>query len=124
MLNALLPNSLPINNVSIFKVDSGNSRAISIPGGRKREKIAKIPIYILVAKVQCKTTDCAILKTEDNAHIFHQQIPQQKTKNSPGNSAETIKTRGKQETIHSPTNTINQHIQNCDQGSKRPEISQ
>ena len=51
-----------------------------------------------------------ILKKEENAHIFHQQLPQQKTEYSPGNSAETIKTRGKQETIHSPTNATNHHI--------------
>ena len=50
-----------------------------------------------------------ILKTEDKAHIFHQQLPQQKTEFSPGNSAETIKTRGKPETIHSPTNATNKH---------------
>ena len=38
VLNSLLPKSLPINNFSIFKVDSGSSRAVSIPGARKRKK--------------------------------------------------------------------------------------
>ena len=41
-----------------------------------------------------------ILKKEENAHISPQQFPQQKTEYSTGNSAETIKTRGKEETIH------------------------
>ena len=63
-----------------------------------------------------------ILKTEDNAHIVHQQLPEQKTEYSPGNSAENHQIqRGKKETIHSPTN---KYIQHCDQGSKRPETNQ
>ena len=63
-----------------------------------------------------------ILKTEENAHIFHQQLQQQKTENSPGNSAKKQKIhRSKQETIHSPANATNKHI-NCDQGSKE-EVS-
>ena len=89
VLNSLLPNSLPINNFSIFKVDSGNSRAVSIPGGRKREKRnnkkhlqirgqSKMHTYLTVSKT--------MLKTEDNAHVNHQHIPQQKTENSLGTS--------------------------------------
>ena len=46
------------------------------------------------------TVPKTILKTEDNPHVFYQHIPQQKTEYSLGNSVETIKTRGKQETIH------------------------
>ena len=45
-----------------------------------------------------------VLRTEDNAHINHQNIPQTMTEYSQGTSAETIKTTGKQETIHSPAN--------------------
>ena len=48
-----------------------------------------------------------VLKTEDNAHINHQNIPQIKTEYSHGTSAETIKTRGLQETVHSPNNATN-----------------
>ena len=59
-----------------------------------------------------------LLKKEDNAHIFHQQLPQQKTENSPGNSPET---RGKPETIHSPTNATNKHNKYSDQGYSIPE---
>ena len=71
------------------------------------------------------TVPKTILKTEENAHIFHQQLPQQKTEYFPGNSAENHQNhRGKQETIHSPTSATNIHIQHCDQGSKRLEASQ
>ena len=62
-----------------------------------------------------------ILKKEENAHIFHQQSLQEKTEYSPGNSAETIKTRGKQETIHSPTNATNKHSKYSEQGYSIPE---
>ena len=57
-----------------------------------------------------------MLKTEDNAHINHQNIQQTKTEYFQGTSAETIKPRGKQKTILSPTNAGNKHIKNCDQG--------
>ena len=57
-----------------------------------------------------------ILKKEENYHIFHQQIPQQKTEYSPGISAETNKTRGKPETIHSPTNATNKHNKYSESG--------
>ena len=52
------------------------------------------------------TVPKTILKTEDN-HIIHQLIPQANTDYSLGTSAETIKTRGKQENIHSSTNATN-----------------
>ena len=66
-----------------------------------------------------------LLKKEENAHIHHQQLPQQKTEYSPRNSSENHQNhRGKQEPIHSHTNAPNIHIQHCDQGSKRPETSQ
>ena len=64
-----------------------------------------------------------ILKKLIIAHIFHQQLPQQKTEYSPGNSAETIKTRGKQETIHLPTNATNKQRKYSDQGYSIPETS-
>ena len=41
----------------------------------------------------------------------------------PWNSAETIKTRGKQETIHLPTNATNKHRKYSDQGYSIPETS-
>ena len=58
------------------------------------------------------TVPKTILKTEEHFHIYHQQLPQKKTEYSLGNSAETIKTRGKKETICThlpmqPTNTAN-----------------
>ena len=60
------------------------------------------------------------LNREDNAHIFHQQLPQQKTEYSPGNSAENHQNhRGKQEAIHSATNATNICIQHCDLGFKK-----
>ena len=65
-----------------------------------------------------------MLKLEDIAHIEHQNIPQTSAEYSQGTSAETIKTTGKQEVIHSSTNATNKHIPNCDQGSKGPETSQ
>ena len=65
-----------------------------------------------------------MLKTEDYAHIEHQNIPQTSAEYSQGTSAETIKTTGKQEAIHSSTNATNKHKSNCEQGSKGPETSQ
>ena len=53
------PKSLPNNNFSIFKVQSGSGHSIPIPGGRrKREKRSKKQntLQKLVAKLQCKTT--------------------------------------------------------------------
>ena len=46
-----------------------------------------------------------------------------KTEYSPGNSAETNKTRGKPETIHSPTNATNKHNKYSDQWYSIPETS-
>ena len=106
----MLPKSLPINNFSIFKVDSGSSSAVFIPGGRKRE-IRRENTHIHTSGQSLMqdylTVPKTIFKTEDNAHIFHQHIPQENTGYSLGNSSETIKTRGKQEPIHSPTNATN-----------------
>ena len=78
----------------------------------KKGKTYKIPIYILVAKFQCETTWKCPRLSQDRRQCWH--IPstyaQQKTEYSLGISAETIKTRGKQETIHSPTNANKQNI--------------
>ena len=64
-----------------------------------------------------------MLNKEENAHILHQQLPQQKTEYFPGNSSETNKTRGKPETIHSPTNATNKRNNYSDQGYSIPETS-
>ena len=58
-----------------------------------------------------------ITKVETDTHNEHQQLPQ-KTEYSPGN-----KTRGKSETIHSPTNATKQHNKYSDQGYSIPETS-
>ena len=75
VVNSLLPYSLPINRFSIFKVDFGNSHAVSIPGGRKGKNT-----YLQISgqsKMHASLTVFKImLKTEDTAHISHQHIPQ------------------------------------------------
>ena len=63
-----------------------------------------------------------MLKKMIPTHIEHQQLPQ-KTEYSPGSSAEPNKTRGKPETIHSPTNATKQHNKYSDQGYSIPETS-
>ena len=58
------------------------------------------------------TKSKTILIKKDNAHIFHQKLPQQKTEYSPGNSAENHQNqKGKQETTYSLTYQCNQHTQ-------------
>ena len=52
---------------------------------------SKMLAYLTVSKT--------VLKTDDNTHINHQHIPQTKTEYSLVTFAETIKTRGKPETI-------------------------
>ena len=100
MFDFLLSKSLPINNFSIFKVDSGSSHALSIPEGRKKGK-KKQNTHIQISGQSSMqaylTAPKTILKTEDNAHIVHQHIPQENKEYSLGTSAETIKNRGKLE---------------------------
>ena len=120
-----------MNNFSIFKLHSGSSLAISIPGGRRiREQTKKkenthIQISGQTSMQDYLTVPKTILKTEEHSHIYQKQLPQQKTEYSPENPAENHQNhRGKQETIHSPTNATNIHIQHFVQGSKRPETNQ
>ena len=127
VLNTSFTKSLPNINFSIFKVQSWSGHSIPILGGRrKREKRSKKQNTLTQISGQTSMQDYltkpkTILKKEENAHIFHQQSLQEKTEYSPGNSAETIKTRGKQETIHSPTNATNKHSKYSEQGYSIPE---
>ena len=53
------PKSLPNNNFSIFKVQSGSAIPFQYQGEEekgKKEVRHKIPLHKLVAKLQCKTT--------------------------------------------------------------------
>ena len=64
-----------------LSVNSGSSRAILIAGGRKKEQRKKkqnIHIHISgqSSMQDYLTVPKTIRKTEENAHIFHQQIPQ------------------------------------------------
>ena len=67
-------------------------------------------------------TKSKTMKKETDTHNEYQQLPQ-KTEYSPGSSAEPNKTRGKPETIHSPTNATKQHNKYSDQGYSIPETS-
>ena len=103
----------------MFRVQSGSSHSIPISGGKpKREKRTKkknTPTIISGQKsISNYLTKSKTMKKETNTHNEHQQLPQ-KTEYSPGSSAETNKTRGKPETIHSPTNATNQHNNYSDQ---------
>ena len=76
-------------------MDSGKNCAVSISRGKQRKKKqqyilspisgqSNIHAYLTVTKT--------VLKTEDNAHIEHQNIPKRSAEYSQGTSAETIKT--------------------------------
>ena len=64
-----------------------------------------------------------LLKKETNTHYEHQEQLPHKTEYSSRSSAETIKTREKPESIHSPTNATKHHNNYSDQGYSIPETS-
>ena len=70
---------------------------------------------ILLAQDYCQ-------KRRQCSHI-PSTITTKKRDYSPGNSAVTIKTRGKKETIYSPTNATNKHCKYSDQEYLIPETS-
>ena len=107
----------------MFRVQSGSSPSIPISGGKpKREKRTKkknTPTIISGQNsISNYLTKSKTMKKEADTHNEHQQLPQ-KT----GSSAEPNKTRGKPETIHSPTNATKQHNKYSDQGYSIPETS-
>ena len=127
VLNTSFTKSLPNINFSIFKVQSWSGHSIPIPGGRrkrgKRSKTQNTP-----TQISCQTSmqdyltkPKTILKKEENAHIFHQQLLQEKTEYS----QELCRNHQSQmqETIHSPTNATNKHRKYSDQGYSIPETS-
>ena len=124
-VNSLLPYTLPVNNFSIFKADSGKNHAVSTSRGKQRKKQqqhipspisgqSKIHAYLTVTKT--------VLKTEDKAHIEHQNIPQT-SRVFPRDLCLKHQNHGKQKVIHSSAKATKKHIPNCDQGSKGPGLN-
>ena len=85
VLNTSFTKSLPNINFSIFKVQSWSGHSIPILGGRrKREKRSKKQNTLTQISGQTSMQDYltkpkTILKKEENAHIFHQQLLQEKS---------------------------------------------